>query len=471
MIGPLLEREHEAQLISRSAAVVFLTLVLALGGASRGAFLAHGIIDLAAAGLLIWLIWDRQTSALPKGGVVPLALAIGFLAIGLLQLVPLPPAIWTALPGRAEIAKGFELIGAPLPALPISLVPEMTRDALPGLLAPLAAFLLAATTPLRRFGRDLAWAVPAIAAASVVLAIGQVAGGQNSPLYLYDTLDRRVASGLFSNVNHQATLMLVALPFLAAHASQARLKFATNTPDLGLALLVAALGGMIALGAVLAGSTAGYLLLGPVLGLSAIMILGLGLKSLLDWRVLFGLAAIGVVGWVVGSGPILASLAATDAGGASMGRPTLYQNTIEAGLAFAPFGSGLGSFPQIYPRFEDPASVSYVVAPHAHNDYLEIAMELGAPGLLLMAIGLGWFVTTSLQIWRMEPGTETRLRMAASIGLLAILAHSLVDFPLRTPAIATLAGLCAGLMIAPAAGEHRRRRSSRDGMQHKHIEI
>jgi O-antigen ligase len=109
--------------------------------------------------------------------------------------------------------------------------------------------------------------------------------------------------------------------------------------------------------------------------------------------------------------------------------------------------------------------------PHAHSDYLEILMELGLPGLLLMAIGLAWWALTTLQIWRMEPGTETRLRMAASVALLAILAHSMVDFPLRTPAIATLAALCAGLMVAPTTNEFRRRRSSRDEMQHKHIEI
>ena len=55
-----------------------------------------------------------------------------------IQLVPLPPAIWTALPGRDFVANGYALLGQPLPWLPISLAPYQTIASALWLLPPLA---------------------------------------------------------------------------------------------------------------------------------------------------------------------------------------------------------------------------------------------------------------------------------------------------------------------------------------------
>ena len=38
-------------------------------------------------------------------------------------LVPLPPELWTALPGRDHVREGYALLGQPLPWMPISLAP------------------------------------------------------------------------------------------------------------------------------------------------------------------------------------------------------------------------------------------------------------------------------------------------------------------------------------------------------------
>ena len=44
-----------------------------------------------------------------------LGLALLWFALVLLQLVPLPPALWSALPARAPVTEGFLLRGEPLP--------------------------------------------------------------------------------------------------------------------------------------------------------------------------------------------------------------------------------------------------------------------------------------------------------------------------------------------------------------------
>ena len=70
-----------------------------------------------------------------------LVLTALMLLVPLIQLVPLPPSIWTALPGRAPVADGFRLLGQPLPWLPMSLAPARTVASLLWLLPALAVLL------------------------------------------------------------------------------------------------------------------------------------------------------------------------------------------------------------------------------------------------------------------------------------------------------------------------------------------
>ena len=83
---------------------------------------------------------------------------------------------------------------------------------------------------------------------------------------------------------------------------------------------------------------------------------------------------------------------------------------------------------------------------HAHNDYLEIALELGIPGIILMLAFLLWWVKASLDAWS-APDANPYAR-AAVIGSAVILAHSLVDFPLRTAAIEACFAMCLAMIAA-----------------------
>jgi O-antigen ligase len=92
---------------------------------------------------------------------------------------------------------------------------------------------------------------------------------------------------------------------------------------------------------------------------------------------------------------------------------------------------------------------------HAHNDYAELALETGVPGILLMIAFLACWGRTTWRSWRyVDAGTYAR---AASIASGAILLHSIIDFPLRTAAISAVFAMCLGLLVerplpAPRSG-------------------
>jgi O-antigen ligase len=97
----------------------------------------------------------------------------------------------------------------------------------------------------------------------------------------------------------------------------------------------------------------------------------------------------------------------------------------------------------VYQLYEDPARVTTTYVIHAHNDYAELALEMGVAGILLMVLFLGWWGRASWRAWLGDAGPYAR---AASIASAAILVHSLVDFPLRTAAISGVFAMCLALL-------------------------
>jgi O-antigen ligase len=79
-------------------------------------------------------------------------------------------------------------------------------------------------------------------------------------------------------------------------------------------------------------------------------------------------------------------------------------------------GFGLGTYPIVYPAYARFDSGRFVN--HAHNDWAEWAVEGGIP--LLFAMG-------ALAFANVGPS----LRSGWGIGLLAVFAHALVDYPFQ----------------------------------------
>jgi O-antigen ligase len=124
-------------------------------------------------------------------------------------------------------------------------------------------------------------------------------------------------------------------------------------------------------------------------------------------------------------------------------------------------GWGLGTFPVAFPQFRTFYTNFFVN--EAHNDYLQLLVEMGLLGFATML----WFLVTlygrafkKIKNWTGEVSGATTL--ACVLGLSGILVHSTVDFNLQIPANAALFYvLCTIAAAEPFAQAARKRRAVR----------
>jgi O-antigen ligase len=433
----------------------FLVLALILGGASREAPLPNLILQALAvivvAGAFLKSRFDLRLS--PPLFMALFGAAIAAPALGALQLIPLPPALWTPLPGRDSVASGYELLGLPLPALPLSLTPSKTLLALGGFLPPLAVLALGLTLSWSAFSRTLRWGIVLMACGTCLFGLVQAFLGNGVRLYFYEWTGPGFPNGTFANINHQGSLMLMATPFLAAAASRVRFGWGVGDRDMGLAAIVVAAGMLLTVGVIAAGSEFGYWMFGPVVAASLLVYRG----QEITWR--DGLVAAGCGALLIGGGialwnsPLFSILGLERPPGLfeEDGRALIFATTWEAIKAYWPVGSGLGSFDPAYRAFEDPATVTNSYVNLAHNEYLQTLMEFGVAGVILVVASVAWWIAATIHVWTRSDLEDTRLRRAASVALGVVFVHSLLDYPGRTAAIACLAMACAVLMTAPGS--------------------
>lgn len=100
-------------------------------------------------------------------------------------------------------------------------------------------------------------------------------------------------------------------------------------------------------------------------------------------------------------------------------------------------GSGGGTFYTIFPAVQPKAYSGFY--DHAHNDYLQFAIELGIPVSGLLLAWLLWLSYLALQVMRThDHKLERGLSFAALMALVHMALHSTVDFSLQAPANALL---------------------------------
>lgn len=109
-----------------------------------------------------------------------------------------------------------------------------------------------------------------------------------------------------------------------------------------------------------------------------------------------------------------------------------------------PLGTGFSTFDLVYPHYEKLEQVYSTFVNHAHNDFLEVMLEGGLGGTLILAACLAAIVMRFVRV-RHRVSART-----AFISILIILGHSTVDYPLRTMGIASLFAFFAALLFARA---------------------
>lgn len=131
-------------------------------------------------------------------------------------------------------------------------------------------------------------------------------------------------------------------------------------------------------------------------------------------------------------------------------------------------GWGLGVFPTVYPQFRTFYTNFFVNA--AHNDYLQLLVEMGALGFTTMLWLLAVVYSRAVRkLGHWPSDTNGAVALAAMLGVTGILVHSLVDFNLQIPANAALFYvLCSMAAMEPRFGLPRRTLRKRADLENSH---
>jgi O-antigen ligase len=425
-------------------AVALIAICIMLGGASRLDLVAPVVPRLAAIGVIGWIGW----TALPAVARVAKPvwwLWIGLFALPLMQLVPLPWSLWTALPGR-ELARDIYVSVGEQPWAPISLTPSRTLNGLFALLPALAAFLLAIRLDVS--GRDLVLRTIAIfAVASAMLGLLQVAAGAESALYFYAITNSDSGVGWFSNANHNS-LMLCSGIVCVIYWISGELRDARRLPWSRITTALAAIAVLMACLPTTA-SRAGVLLSLVALGGGALLVprqrIGVSRKQF-ALGAGAGIVILLAVLVTAGYDQIFGSDGA--AGVLTDGRAGKVRDFLVIGWQYFPLGSGLGSFDPVYRMFESVETIQLNYLNNAHNEPAQIMIEAGVFGIALMLGFAIWFGDSGWKAWRKSAtdALQSRQARAASLILAMLIAHSLVDYPLRTAALSAIFAFCAGIL-------------------------
>lgn len=454
----LRERARAAGLFAPDfvAALLLLAAGIILGGSSRPS-VGNLLVQLAALGILTWLV-IRKRIALPEGAArIAVWLMLAIAALPLLYSVPLPPAIWSSVPGRDLALRTYALAGIVPPWHGLGLRDGVGVLTALHLLAPIVMFLIAVRlTTVQRWA--LLYGFLAVTLIAIMVGFAQVPGGASRALHFYDISSINGALGFFPNRNHMATLMLCTLPLAAAGA----LAWFRERGDeaRGLALGGATLFGLAIVALVATSARAGLVLAVPVLIGCALLarIMPPSRRSsatgtvptLLLWGAIC-LALVAVVGGLAYSsvGSKLATRVQTE-GVVDSDRIEFARLTASAVPRFLPFGSGPATFRPVYAMVEPVDDMRPYFINHAHDDYLEILLEYGVPGALLLLAALAWLGWAGIAAWFDADAPDRPIRCAASVAVAAILLHSTFDYPVRTTTIAILLAVFAALMVASA---------------------
>lgn len=435
---------------------------LVLGGSTHSGFLSDAILQLIGIPLLLVALWRMPRPTTDRGSWVMLALCLFGVAMTVLQLIPLPPLIWTRLPSREAVAATYGLIDRAAPWLPLSVTPKETWLSALSMIPPLALLL-----GIQQLGygdrRRLTLVVLAVGMIAATMGLLQVAQGPASPLRFFPVTNFAEAVGFFANRNHFAALLYCLMLLIAAWTVEVT------------AVSVGAAGRRRVL------ETA---LLLPIVACFAALVVLVSAQAMTRSRAGLGLTIIALVGGLalalsdrrttssgISSAKLIAGaivLAITfvvqltlyrllerfSADPLDDARVQFAQRTFAAAKAYLPFGAGMGSFLQVYPMFERPQDALVdTFANRAHNDIFEFWLEAGLVGAALMLGFVLWLGVRSFSIWRQPPpgahALDHALARASTVIVVLLLLHSLVDYPLRTEAMLAVMSLACALLIPP----------------------
>jgi O-Antigen ligase len=440
---------------------ILLISVFMIGGGSRGDITSLMVLRPGAILLGTWGLLSLTREHIVTYRWIFVLTGCGLVLVGL-QLLPLPPHIYKLLAGREIFETVDNIAGLNGTWRPASLSPYATSNALWSLSAPFAALILCVQIKSEEH-RHLLGLILTLGALSLCFGLAQIFGDPWGPLYFYANTNNGAAVGLFANRNHQALFLASLIPLLAIYRRSVKPSSKRKSKHLTEGLLgpiaILPLIPMI----LITGSRAGV-----IVGLMALLSLPLlrngrkvGLSSDMSpdrW---------GRVGRFVLIGVALAITIAAVALDRAEAWNRLFEVSPAADLRykilptvktliglFSVWGSGAGTFLKVYQLKEPDGLLSPIIMNQAHNDWLDLIITLGFPGIILLMIVMTiWLLALVKIVNHRLNNTCLKLGRAALIIHAMVAIASLSDYPLRVPSMQVLC-VCLTVWIARAAGHH-----------------
>lgn len=133
----------------------------------------------------------------------------------------------------------------------------------------------------------------------------------------------------------------------------------------------------------------------------------------------------------------------------------VYQSTIEAIRDHPWFGTGFGTFQEVFPAYRDPECGLYYVWDRTHNAFLEGYLGLGLPFAVLIAFVFFYL----FRIFATGFRERRRFRFVPIIGLgllILVSLHSLVDFSIQIHGVAVYLAAAIGAVVSLCLGRQER---------------
>lgn len=370
------------------------------------------------------------------------------LVVPLLQLLPLPETLWRLAVARVALGAELSAAGVAAPDLRWTLSPAASEGALWSVMPALAAFLAAlALSPWQR--SVVVRAVLFVVGGNVLFAFFQAGLPADSTLRLFKGAGSGFG-GLLANPNHQATALIIAMVLAVGCAVHARRRDQAGRghPFAWAAYAGYAIACLLLLP--LTTSRAGMSLALPALAAALLLTGAVGwqrsrLPSRRGWVVLAAVVLLAVVG-------IRAAIGWVAIDQTEEVRHVVAAATLDMAGEELPWGSGMGSFVPVFAQSAPQSLWMDVYINHAHNEFVQWWLEAGVVGMLAVLMALALLALAAVQVIR-AAGRDGAAILAASclVAILAVVAHSLADFPLRTLSLMTTVAMLAGLMLGALA--------------------
>ena len=392
--------------------------------------------------------------------------AIAWVAMTLVQVIPLPVGLADSLPGHGIVADLDNLTGLRDGFRTISLTPVLTRSAFWAEMGPLAVLVLGVQLSRVEQNRLLPLII-LIGLASAMLGFMQILGDANGDLYLYQDTNWGLPVGFFANRNHQGVFLACLVPMLGVWWRDSE---AYQGAGVSLRMVAALAAGVLLVPMILlTGSRTAVAIL--VLASLSLPLVSYrpkavptasssdrrgGVLARMRTFAPFGFAlvavAVALAAVWVGRAPSLDRLFSSSV--ADDLRVQILP-TVRAMIAqYWLLGSGLDSFGPVY-RVNEPDSVLMpLMMNSAHDEWLELIMTAGIPGVLVLTAVLGlWLSRIRILVATARSNSPPYFVRLGFVIFLFYLIASTTDYHVRDASISCMLVVLAIWMVSPSGGE------------------